>query len=245
MNEHKVIAPDLRGHGHSEHVGPSGRYHARDFVGDLEGILSEVNTEPVTLVGHSLGSMIAVLYAAVRPERISRLILVEPTLPPAHDYPQTFAEQIGAHLRHLNTARHHAVMADLTVAVERLHQAIPAMSEEMVQRMAKRLTKQEVGGFVWRWDVRLDTHHEAMLEGLGQKEYLGMLNRIQAPITVVYGASSGWIKQEEKALIQTALPNTSPMLLRGGHNLHIDAPLSLAKIILQTVEDNQHAQVAI
>jgi pimeloyl-ACP methyl ester carboxylesterase len=240
---YKVTAPDLRGHGRSDHLGPHGSYHVRDFVGDLDAILRQLGTGPVPIVAHSLGSMIAVVYAVARLERISALVLVEPPLPPEHHYPQTFAADITAHLSYADTTPYHAVMPDLNVAVERLLQVTPAMPETLALRMAKRLTRRQGGGFVWRWDARLDAPHERLLAGLAREEYLGMLASIQVPITIVYGAASGWLKQEDKNFIQAALPHTRPMVLNGGHNLHVDAAADLAEVIIHAVKRTGNATV--
>jgi pimeloyl-ACP methyl ester carboxylesterase/acyl carrier protein len=238
---YKVTAPDLRGHGRSDHLGPHGSYHVRDFVGDLDAILRQLGTGPVPIVAHSLGSMIAVVYTVARSDRISALVLVEPPLPPLHHYPQTFAAQIAEHLNYADTTLHHAVMPDFNVAVERLLQVTPAMSETLALRMAKRLTRRQEGGFVWCWDARLDAPHERLLAGLAREEYLGMLASIQVPITIVYGAASGWLKQEDKNRIQVALPHTLPMVLNGGHNLHVDAAADLAEVIIHAVKRTGNA----
>lgn len=235
---YQVMAPDLRGHGRSDHLGPHGNYHVRDFVGDLDVMLRQLDPGPVPLVAHSLGAMIAVVYAAARPERISTLVLVEPPLPPDRQYPQTFAAHIAAHLSDLDTTPQHAVMPDLTVAVERLRQVTPALPETMALRMAQRLTKGQDGGLVWCWDARFDAPHERLLAGLEREEYLGMLARMPVPITVVYGAASGWINQADKALLHAALPHTLPVVLHGGHNLHVDAAADLAEVIRQAIKGN-------
>jgi pimeloyl-ACP methyl ester carboxylesterase len=70
-----VIAPDLRGRGLSAKP-PHGYgilYHVEDMLalGDALG-LSRLN-----LVGHSLGAQIVLFLAALHPERVSRLVLVD------------------------------------------------------------------------------------------------------------------------------------------------------------------------
>ena len=72
---HRVIAPDLPGHGASEVV---------DSPVDVERILAWLDDliectcpTPPTLVGHILGGAIAARFASNRGERISRLVLVD------------------------------------------------------------------------------------------------------------------------------------------------------------------------
>src|SRR5690606_17454861 len=77
----RVIAPDQRGHGLSEHVGRGGFYHFWDYVSDLDALVGSLE-RPVDLVGHSMGGTVACLYASLRPEAVRRLVLVEGLGPP-------------------------------------------------------------------------------------------------------------------------------------------------------------------
>jgi pimeloyl-ACP methyl ester carboxylesterase len=75
---HRVRVYDLRGHGRSQHV-PSG-YDVRTMVGDLAAL---AGPEPVDVVGHSWGALVALRFAIDQPERVRRLVLVEAPLPPS------------------------------------------------------------------------------------------------------------------------------------------------------------------
>ncbi len=74
----RVIIPDLPGFGTSPRRGRTTLARSRDAVLRL---VDEVATGPVVLVGHSLGGAVAVMTAAARPDAVSRLVLVDPTLP--------------------------------------------------------------------------------------------------------------------------------------------------------------------
>ena len=54
---HRVIAVDLRGHGRSSI--PAKGFGARDFAGDLAGLVDGLGCGPVVAVGHSLGGVVA------------------------------------------------------------------------------------------------------------------------------------------------------------------------------------------
>lgn len=71
---HRVIAPDLVGHGGS--AKPRGDYSLGAHAGTLRDLLDQLGVGPVTLVGHSLGGGIALQFAYLFPERVSRLVLV-------------------------------------------------------------------------------------------------------------------------------------------------------------------------
>jgi pimeloyl-ACP methyl ester carboxylesterase len=69
---HRVFAPDLRGHGASDWPGAYSVELMRD---DVLGFLDALGLGPVTLIGHSLGGSVAMLFAEDYPDRIARLVL--------------------------------------------------------------------------------------------------------------------------------------------------------------------------
>jgi pimeloyl-ACP methyl ester carboxylesterase len=71
---HLVIAPDLLGHGESDM--PRADYSIAAYACGMRDLLSVLDVERVTVVGHSLGGAVAMQFAYQFPERCERLILV-------------------------------------------------------------------------------------------------------------------------------------------------------------------------
>src|SRR3954452_333935 len=71
---HTVIAPDLAGHGES--VTPRGDYSLGAHATVIRDLLSALGIEKATMVGHSLGGGIAMVYFWQFPERVERLALI-------------------------------------------------------------------------------------------------------------------------------------------------------------------------
>ncbi len=72
-----VVAPDWRGFGLSD-GGPGDCYWFPDYLADLDAILDAVTPDaPATLVGHSMGGNVALLYAGVRPARVRAAVNLE------------------------------------------------------------------------------------------------------------------------------------------------------------------------
>ena len=74
VSSHRVIAPDLPGHGASE---ASGELDADRVLAWLGELIGETCAEPPVLVGHMLGGAIAARYAVDRDNRLARLVLVD------------------------------------------------------------------------------------------------------------------------------------------------------------------------
>ena len=71
----RVVAIDQRGHGGS---GRSGRYLVVDYVCDAMRIVREEIGEPVVILGHSLGAMVAAGVAAALPALVRGVVLEDP-----------------------------------------------------------------------------------------------------------------------------------------------------------------------
>ncbi|WP_225625801.1 alpha/beta fold hydrolase [Streptomyces werraensis] len=70
---HRVIAPDLRGHGRSTRPAA---FSLRDHVDDMIGLLDELGLARTAVLGGSMGSYVAQALALAVPQRVSELILV-------------------------------------------------------------------------------------------------------------------------------------------------------------------------
>jgi pimeloyl-ACP methyl ester carboxylesterase len=72
---HRLIAYDLRGRGESDK--PETGYSLAHHGDDLLGLLDHFGLKKAVLLGHSLGAGIALRFAALHPERVAKLILVD------------------------------------------------------------------------------------------------------------------------------------------------------------------------
>src|SRR5579884_1602728 len=75
---YRITTYDLRGHGYSD-VTPSG-YTPAQMVSDLSGLLDTLGIKKATLVGHSFGADIAMYFAYKNPQRVQKLVAIEPGL---------------------------------------------------------------------------------------------------------------------------------------------------------------------
>ncbi len=79
----RILAIDQRGHGATTLAAdPAGRANWDDFRDDLLALLAALNLEPVVLAGHSMGGTSSLLAAAESPQRVRRLVLLEPVILP-------------------------------------------------------------------------------------------------------------------------------------------------------------------
>lgn len=76
---HRVIVPDLPGHGGSSK--PTAEYTPRFFSNAMLRLLDELGVERAAVVGNSLGGRVAIELALSNPNRVASLALLDPALP--------------------------------------------------------------------------------------------------------------------------------------------------------------------
>jgi pimeloyl-ACP methyl ester carboxylesterase len=72
---HTIVAPDLLGHGRSEK--PRADYSVAAYANGMRDLLSVLEIDRATVIGHSLGGGVAAQFAYQFPERCERLVLVD------------------------------------------------------------------------------------------------------------------------------------------------------------------------
>ncbi|GAA3221868.1 alpha/beta hydrolase [Pseudonocardia petroleophila] len=77
LPDHRLIGVDLRGHGRSPWTPPWG---FEQHVADLLAVLDAEGLDRVPVIGHSFGGAIAVHLTRIAPERVERLVLLDPAI---------------------------------------------------------------------------------------------------------------------------------------------------------------------
>lgn len=89
---HRVIRMDTRGHGRS--AVPAGDFTLAQLVADATALIDHLSLPRLSVVGVSLGGMMAQALAAQMPDRIARVVLSNTA--PRMGTPQAWAERIAA-----------------------------------------------------------------------------------------------------------------------------------------------------
>ncbi len=101
----ECYTPSLRGHKPSEPVDLAAvRLH--DYVTDIETVVSELGLHNPVLLGHSMGGLIAFLYASTH--NVAAVVGLDPALPPEFWQPEVDAKEVSklppvllwSHLKH-------------------------------------------------------------------------------------------------------------------------------------------------
>jgi pimeloyl-ACP methyl ester carboxylesterase len=228
LSDYHVIAVDMPGHGHSDHLPAGQRYHFLDAVEIVIEILDQLGWQQAILLGHSLGGAIASVVAASFAERVSHLIMIDSIGPLSEESvnaPGRLREAVNAFLVAEKMER--KTYSDFASMLN-LRGKINHVPEKLIQPLVERAIKKTDEGFRWRFDPSLSL---PSLSYFTEDQVLAFLAAIKVP-TLLLEASSGILTDNQ--LLKTrklTIDGLQIETLPGPHHLHLTAAQELANLI--------------
>jgi pimeloyl-ACP methyl ester carboxylesterase len=179
-----------------------------------------------TLLGHSLGASIACFVAAVAPERVAQLALIE-SLGPLTASPSEAPAQLAISLRQTQALHQKQkpppIYAHRKAAIQARQQA--GVSYLAAATLAERGLKTVDNGFSWRSDPWLTVKSPVYL---CEEQVLAFLAAIQAPTLLIQAESGYLVKRKTTAKRQQQVRHLKCKVLAGNHHLHLEDPAPTA-----------------
>jgi pimeloyl-ACP methyl ester carboxylesterase len=219
----RLTTYDLRGHGYSQ-VTPDG-YTTADMAQDLRHLLDGLGIEKPHLVGHSFGADVCLHFALHHPERVDRIVAIEPGL---------------AALVHQRKREDWEGWSYWVSKLEAAGLPVPPDKRsnlEYLLNMTLETTK------VFGPARGLPRNREPLLRLLREttlmRDYedprdltLDAVARIAAPTLLVYGDRSHFLGSYD--VLKVTLPNCTPVLVPGGEHF---GPLERAVDMVQLIRE--------
>jgi pimeloyl-ACP methyl ester carboxylesterase len=229
----RVIAPDWRGFGLSGWEGES--YWFPDYYADLEALLDIYQPDaPAAIVGHSMGGVIAGIYAGIRPGRVARLACLEGLGLARRDAAHA-PVRYGEWLDELKDPPRFRPYGSFEEVAARLQRDNPRLTAERAAFLARHWAKQLDGGEVV---LASDPRHKLVNPYLFRlDEAIACWQRVTAPVLLVSGRQSdipARMKDTPGQLAERrhAFRNRREIELDDcGHMMHHDQPQRLAAAI--------------
>lgn len=221
----RVIAFDQRGRGDSD-WDPGWNYYVDAYVADLEAITARLELERFDLLGHSLGGINAIVFAARHPRRVRRLVIEDAG-------PGAFEVSAGATRiqQELQTTPERFASWDEAAAFMRALR--PTVSEAARQeRLASMLKPAAEGGFIWRYDhagiaaTRLNPDPARIVD------LQPHVRAIACDTLVVRGGRSDYLQPDMVQHMCDLNPRIRAVeIADAGHYVHDDQPVRFAEAV--------------
>jgi len=223
--DYHVLAVDLRGHGDSEWAKGSS-YPIPDAVYDIVQLVDQLALSPVTIVGHSLGGAIGMLYAGTYPEKLKRLIVIEGWIWPPQQQAKDLAvpadERIRKWVDQLTAvaARAPRKYSSLDAAIERMMAENTRLSLEQAAHLTRHgMTQNEDGTYSWKYD---NYNRATVPYKFTDQDVTRLWSRIACPTLLMRGAE-GPLPDPAAAGLVGLLPDATAVNVSGaGHWVHHD-----------------------
>ena len=221
LGAYHVFAPDLRGHGVSDWEPP---WNLGTHTDDLVDTLDALHLDRVDVVGHSFGGRLGLELAARRPERVGRLILLDPVVwvPP----------QIA--LERAELARQEESYGSVEEAIKKRLAVDPLADRELV---AGELPHHLRLGDDGRWRPRFA--RSAVVAAYGEMAKPPPLDRVAASTLLIRGAESEVVPHALVDVVCETMADCEVATVPGGHIVMWDAFDETASALLAFLEDSR------
>lgn len=225
LPELQLVAIDLPGHGQSDHRSADAHYHFLDWVDDVVQLLPLISDQPITLIGHSMGGMIATAVAASFPELINQIILID-SMGLVTGSEQNTSMQLRKALlsRQKRLDKRKPQYQDLSSAAQARH-AQSDFDFASAMLLAERGTLQQGDSYSWSADMRL---REISAYRLSDAQAQQLIESVQAPTLALMANHGIELMQQGKQRWQQHYQQLQLIELTGGHHLHMTHSLEVA-----------------
>jgi pimeloyl-ACP methyl ester carboxylesterase len=215
-----IVALDLAGHGQSDSRSADSSYNLWQDVGDLLDVADILGWQRCTLLGHSRGAAISMLFAATFPERVDKLILLEGGLPltaEADDAPEGLAKALrGSRALRGRTGR---VFPKRETAIAERAAGFSKVTPQAAEILARRSLRHVPGGYQWHADPRLKAQSELRLT---PDQVRAFARRVTAPVLLLFAAESPFADRPLYLEMPTLFADIEVHRMPGGHHCHLE-----------------------
>lgn len=227
-----IWAVDLAGHGLSSHRPDGYRYHNLDYLDDLVLVLDILGLDSVVLLGHSLGAGLSLMLAALFPERVARLLLIE-GFGPLSSAPSDWTPKTRRAIDQLRQYRpQRRFLTDEDTAIKaRMNGMTGPLSRESAELLCVRGIEHTPKGLLWRTDKRLRLDS---LMRFHEEQVLAAITAIRSPTLLIRAEHMAAFFNVETYQARLAAHHWLQVVtLPGGHHLHLEeSPEAVAAALI-------------
>jgi pimeloyl-ACP methyl ester carboxylesterase len=216
--DYHLLVVDLPGHGLSEPLADGAHYYIWQNIETLFELLVVKGLDKVNLLGHSMGGVVASLFAGTFANKVSSLILLDslgPMTSAASETPQQLAKAIMDSQRISSPLRTFTAIDD---ALSARKKSSPGMTDEALRPIVERNLTSTEGGYCWRTDARLRHTSKGRLS---EEQVVAFLAAITAPVLVIMAEQGivpkAWLDQRIACIKAAEL-----VYLPGHHHFHAE-----------------------
>jgi non-heme chloroperoxidase len=204
--KYRVYALDLRGHGDTDK--PQAGYAMKDFAADVVAFMDAKNIKRATIVGHSMGSFVALQTVLDAPGRVEKLLIMGTATTARNDVTLDLQKSFD----NLKDPLDEKFVRDFQVGAS--SESVPADFMDGVVRQSMKVPAR-----VWK----------AALDGVMAEDFEPKLGRIKVPTLIVWGDRENLFLRPEQDILKAKIVNSTLKVYDGaGHSPQWEFPEKFA-----------------
>jgi pimeloyl-ACP methyl ester carboxylesterase len=223
-DRYHFVALDVRGHGASA-WSPAGAYQYRDQVGDLAAVVDKLGLSRFTLIGTSMGGIIAMAYAGTHPDRLTHLVIND-IGPDVEVGSQRITQMVGSRPDEFGT------LDDAMAYRRQMSPIVAGRALDDQRELALGVLRQRPDG---RWIWKMDPAYIEQRVKIGPPARPALwpaLQRVTCPTLVVWGSDSDVLSEAQARRMVDTLADGELVTVSGvGH-----APTLVEPVVVTALE---------
>lgn len=203
IKDYRVIRLDLPAYGLTGQD-PQKRYSSKDYVDLLDAFLTELKVDKFHLAGNSLGGLVSWLYASYYPEKIEKLVLLDPSGFPFKSTPMVIKMAKIPVLN--NFIRYVTPRSFIEKNIKEVYYDHSLIKDSTIDRY---------------YDLTLfEGNRTAFIDRayIEREDYRDRLSLISAPTLILWGENDNWIPVSDAARFKAAIENAQVVIMpKTGH----------------------------
>ena len=228
-----IFIPDLRNHGKSPHTVT---HTYQDMVGDLVQFFNDHQLKEATILGHSMGGKLAMMFAAEYPELITGLIVADIS-------PKNYNSENQPFKTVLQHEMILGLMEELNLVTVTSRKEIDFFLSDKLENVTlrqfliKNIHRNKEGYFEWKINVPVLKYALNSITSDVNSDWFNSRKPIlNYPVTFIRGLNSDYITDQDIPLIKDIYPEARVIdIPNAGHWLHAEQPEKFVEAVLASV----------
>lgn len=211
---------DFPGHGKSDWRSADAHYYFIDYVDDIYNLINQLGAKQVHLVGHSMGAMVAGLFASCFAEKVKSVTMIEGfgvmTTPSADVVKQLRQAIVKRYELRNKTAKHYA-------SKEQVYKArafSTDLPDDLIALLMDRNLEVGTNGVSLTTDPKLKNHSGFRFD---EQQCIAIINEINVPCQLIIGKQGYPFVTDNLAKYTNYFKGLTVSEIDGGHHCHMQS----------------------
>lgn len=230
---------DIPGHGYSSHFSPGFRITIETYVLAVKRVIDHLEWTKFKCIGHSMGGMIASLFASLYPEHMESLVMID-SAGPESIHPEDIVEFMRKQCDGILTIERKCTnqsppsftyeQAINIILTKRFSKLTRQSADTLIKRS---LLKHADGNYSFSTDQRLKVEFNQMFS---PTQHMVIIHSIKCPVLYLIAKENLIQKKPECKLTRKMYKsnrNVRIVKVNGNHDVHLNYPERIADLINQ------------